>query len=138
MLATTVAHHCPCRALCAVPNARPPHCAYAMPNTQSHPMPTALSQSHTHLPHHFPPLSHIPSLPYANGYKEHLIILVNCLYPPLFPPGDFLTNGVQIFPFVFCFSTRDRSPSAPSLPSALCLHNWDEFHTAVPTAPKNL
>lgn len=35
-----------------------------------------------------------PPLPYANGYKEHLIILVNCLCFSLFPPGDFLTNGV--------------------------------------------
>lgn len=87
--------HRPHHAHCTVPITSPPHCPQGMPIRLSHHMAIALSPSHAHQAAPALPIPSPPApLPYANGYKEHLIIPVNCLCPPLFPPGDFLTNGV--------------------------------------------
>lgn len=82
VLATVAAHHTiPIRAHHAITlspgHAHHVHCAVPMAS-----------------PSCCPSTPHVVSPPHANGYKEHLIILVNCLCLPLLPPGDFLTNGV--------------------------------------------
>lgn len=84
--------------LCACRHCSPSHCPHHLvlimpialsPSQAHHTVPMACPSSCPSTTHPFP-----TPPPYANGYKEHLIILVNCLCPPLFPPGDFLTNGV--------------------------------------------
>lgn len=114
--------------------------------------PTTLSPSHGHCTVPVSCLSCCPGtphpflespIPYANGYKEHLIILVNRICPPLFPPWGFSHKRCLTFPFcVLLFHQRSQPLCPQPTPDSLFTqlgqisHPGDSRpHTPSPSSP---